>query len=378
MRFGFDFLPEDVTEGGSGSGSGTGGTGGTGDTPQATASAGYVDQVQDKNGDIYDIQDTQARSDIADLVSANFLKYASIIFGNYNDFANNDQVTVVSGTSVDANSLSNGLYYVSSEITNYPFTQGYLISTNGDVQIAICHAYRAADCYIAIRYKITNTDYNTWRIIGESADEYNYIKKLRIASAYLIESNSSTATDNPNLNNYKTPGTYYGQGSRLPQNFPSNVYNLQFSSDCNYKLVVSKYAFSFIKQTLYTVMGTSYVGKNPYKFERTCISGTWGPWVCTSHAGLAADTIANLNKLTTPGLFVAEPTATGAPADIASGTSDFTVEVQLRFSTNPGTTTPYSQLMQIARLENTVYIRYANQTTQTTPPWSNWAKITAT
>lgn len=48
MRFGFDFLPDDmfsdVSEGGSGN------------TPAVTTSAGYVDQVMDKDGNIYDIK----------------------------------------------------------------------------------------------------------------------------------------------------------------------------------------------------------------------------------------------------------------------------------------------------------------------------------
>lgn len=54
-RFGFDFFPEPV---------GGGDSGGSGGSQTATP-VGYVDQITDKNGDLYDIHDTGARSSIA-------------------------------------------------------------------------------------------------------------------------------------------------------------------------------------------------------------------------------------------------------------------------------------------------------------------------
>lgn len=54
-RFGFDFQPDPV-----GGGGGSGGS-------QAATPVGYVDQITDKNGDLYDIHDTGARSSITTL-----------------------------------------------------------------------------------------------------------------------------------------------------------------------------------------------------------------------------------------------------------------------------------------------------------------------
>lgn len=57
LRFGFDFLEE------VGGGGDSGGSGGS----QTATPVGYVDQITDKNGDLYDIHDTGARSSITTL-----------------------------------------------------------------------------------------------------------------------------------------------------------------------------------------------------------------------------------------------------------------------------------------------------------------------
>ena len=63
-RFGFDFMPESVSYGEGGGDSGGSGSGSGSGTQTATVS-GYVDQVTDKDGLLYDIHDTGARGDIS-------------------------------------------------------------------------------------------------------------------------------------------------------------------------------------------------------------------------------------------------------------------------------------------------------------------------
>lgn len=64
IRFGFDFMPDPV-----GSGGNSGYSGGSGSGSQTATVSGYVDQVTDKDGLLYDIHDTGARGDISTIQS---------------------------------------------------------------------------------------------------------------------------------------------------------------------------------------------------------------------------------------------------------------------------------------------------------------------
>lgn len=95
IRFGFDFL-DDVSGGGSGGGSGSGGSGGS----QAATVAGYVDQVTDKDGLLYDIHDTGARGDISTIqTDVNELKKGTKLMIADPDFTNGFPVQEIKYTS---------------------------------------------------------------------------------------------------------------------------------------------------------------------------------------------------------------------------------------------------------------------------------------
>lgn len=93
IRFGFDFL-DDVSSGGSG------GSGGSGSGSQTATVSGYVDQVTDKDGLLYDIHDTGARGDISTIQSdVTELKKGTKLMIADPDFTNGFPVQEVKYTS---------------------------------------------------------------------------------------------------------------------------------------------------------------------------------------------------------------------------------------------------------------------------------------
>ena len=97
IRFGFDFMPDPV---GSGGNSGYSGGSGSGSGSQTATVSGYVDQVTDKDGLLYDIHDTGARGDISTIQSdVTALKKGTKLMIADPDFTNGFPVQEVKYTS---------------------------------------------------------------------------------------------------------------------------------------------------------------------------------------------------------------------------------------------------------------------------------------
>lgn len=95
IRFGFDFMPDPV-----GSGGNSGYSGGSGSGSQTATVSGYVDQVTDKDGLLYDIHDTGARGDISTIQSdVTELKKGTKLMIADPDFTNGFPVQEVKYTS---------------------------------------------------------------------------------------------------------------------------------------------------------------------------------------------------------------------------------------------------------------------------------------
>lgn len=352
-RFGFDFQPDPVGGGGS--------SGGSGDSQTATND--YINQVTDKNNvthDIYDIDHDK------------FLRLSSLIFGSsINSWTDNPQVTKL--TTGDCNSLTNGFYWVDSNVVaNYPFSSGYLIATNNYIQIAFANGNnQGSSPVMAIRFKTSNSD-GAWHIVGENDYNILFNDNGGVNTAYRIRSTNSTQTSNPDLNSYKTAGTYYGQGTYLPQNFPVGDRTRFKSSKVNYVLIVAKETTNVVRQHLACTFGTDNAGYTMAQFNRISKDSgtTWTPWTA-ENPGLYASLVTDLDTLYQPGQYIARAAATGAPSDLAN--AKYTVEVLLDYADGW-----YPRVMQIARYQYSVYIRYSNTITTSTVTWNSWKKLTAT
>lgn len=147
-RFGFDFSPEVV---------GGGDSGGSGGSQTATP-VGYVDQITDKNGDLYDIHDTGARSDITTLQN-NAIIFDELAF-NCNDY---DTSTDVFSSGMAQQSYWHNIYLklLRSRLDNITYR------TKDTAWAAVKITHRIYDMG-----EVTNTVYMTTRVPISFSDCY--------------------------------------------------------------------------------------------------------------------------------------------------------------------------------------------------------------